>query len=71
MTKIKQSDFATSTEVIDLPRPPIKTRAEKVREWRNAHEVEWTKACESAHCTCTPTRAEMLIMQQYEDPPVD
>lgn len=68
MTKIKQSDFAVDTAT-PLERP--KSRAEKIEEYRKAHYAEYRKACDNAQCTCTPTRAEMLIIQRYEQPPID
>lgn len=68
MTKIKQSDFAVETAT-PVERP--KTRAQKIAEYRAAHHAEWRKACDNAQCTCTPTRAEMLIMNNYDNPPID
>jgi hypothetical protein len=68
MTKINQADFAENTAT-KIERP--KTRAQKLAEWRHAHYSEYKKACDDAQCTCTPTRAQMLIMNQYDSPPID
>jgi hypothetical protein len=56
-----------TTTTIEKP----KTRHEKIEEYRSAHEAEYRTACRDSQCTCTPTRAQMLIMQNYENPPVD
>jgi hypothetical protein len=54
------------TSTIEKP----KTRQEKIEEWRNTHRGEYIKACED-NCTCTPTRAQMLMIDQWDSPPVD
>ena len=55
------------TSTIDKP----KSRQEKVEEWRNKHNAEYRAACHEHECTCTPTRAQMLLIQQWDNPPVD
>jgi hypothetical protein len=57
-------DAGTSTS-------PPKSRSERIREYRDAHHAEYRRACDSAQCTCAPTRAEALIMAQYDNPPID
>ena len=47
------------------------TRAQRIAAWRKANEADYNKACHEAHCTCTPTRAQMLIMDNWRSPPVD
>ena len=47
-----------------------KTRAQKVAEWQAANAPAYKAACAS-HCTCTPSRADMLLMDQWHNPPVD
>jgi hypothetical protein len=54
-------------DVVDKP----KSRSEKITEYRVAHESEYKKACEDASCRCSATKAELLIMGNYERPPVD
>lgn len=68
MTKMDQmSIFEGETTPLEKP----KSREEKIQEYRTAHASEYRKACDDAQCTCTPTKAQMLIMQSYESPPVD
>jgi len=50
-----------------------KSRAEKVQAWKAVNHATYEVA-RQACCTCTPTRAQMLLVQQYEgdvSPPVD
>jgi hypothetical protein len=54
---------------IEKPKKP-KTRAQRILEWRKAHRTEYMQACED-HCTCTPTRAQALIMEAWHNPPID
>jgi hypothetical protein len=69
MTKVDpKSSFVGDTIT---PIEPPKTRQQKIDEYRKAHEAEYKRACESERCTCTPTRAEMLIMERYNHPPID
>lgn len=64
MTKMQQSDFdIADTLPIDLPR--TKTRAEKLDEFRKLNQSAFNQACQD-NCTCTPTRAQMLLIDQYE-----
>jgi hypothetical protein len=62
----KMESGAGGATTIEKP----KTRAEKVKEWRNKYQAEYKKACED-NCTCTPTRSQMLLIDQWERPPVD
>ena len=48
-----------------------KTRQQKIDEYRAVHRAEYVKACDDSDCTCTPTRAQMLIMNNYDCPPID
>lgn len=59
-------------DVKEKPAKPKKppTRAQKIVAWRAENAVAHMRACES-HCTCTPTRAEMLLIQQWDCPPID
>jgi aerobic-type carbon monoxide dehydrogenase small subunit (CoxS/CutS family) len=61
MTKIKQSDFEGDT-ITTIEKP--KTRAEKLSDFQKANKEAYKKACES-HCMCSPSRAEMLLMDRY------
>jgi hypothetical protein len=64
MTKVdKMSTFEDGT-VTTVERP--KTRAEKISQWKRDNHAAYKRACDDSHCTCTPTRAQMLIIQQYE-----
>ena len=63
----KMSAFETDTTSIEKP----KTRDQKIAEYRAAHEVEYQNACHEERCTCSPTRAQMLIMENYNHPPID
>jgi hypothetical protein len=68
MTKMDQmSIFEGDTTPLEKP----KSREEKVAEYRAAHRAEYERACNNERCTCTPTRAEMLIMENYNHPPID
>lgn len=51
-----------------IKKPP--TRAQKIAAWREANQTAYTAACHE-HCTCTPTRAQMILLQQWENPPID
>jgi hypothetical protein len=65
MTKITQSQFETDiTEVKD--NPPAKTYQQKLAEWRKANEGAYKKARKSCY-VCSPTRTELLLVQQYEE----
>jgi hypothetical protein len=68
-------DEATATLGGDVKEPAKKlkkpSRAERIAAWRKENEAAYTKACHESNCTCTPTRAQMLIMNQWASPPVD
>lgn len=49
--------------------PP--TRAQKIAAWRKENEKAYKQACFEHTCTCTPTRAQMLLLQQWSNPPID
>jgi hypothetical protein len=50
--------------------PKPLSRAQRVENWREAHRAAYKAACDD-HCTCTPTRAQMLLMDQWKNPPID
>lgn len=56
---------ASDATIVDSPivKPP--TRAEKVAAWKAANQSAYD-AARRACCTCTPTRAQMLLVDQYE-----
>jgi hypothetical protein len=64
-------DEHTATLGGDVKEPIAKpkTHAQKVADWRKENQPAYKEACE-AHCTCTPTRAQMLLINQWEMPPV-
>jgi hypothetical protein len=66
------NDMTMSTEGVAIADPITKpkSRAEKQEEWRKAHHAEYKRACDD-NCTCTPTRAQMLMIDQWDNPPVD
>jgi hypothetical protein len=47
-----------------------KSRAEKIADWHKENEGAYKKACADT-CTCTPTRAQILLLEQWDSPPVD
>lgn len=49
---------------VDAPIVP-KTRAQKEADWKNVNRGAYAKA-RDACCTCTPTRAQMLMVEQFE-----
>ena len=69
MTKVDPKSAFEGDTITPIEKP--KSREEKVKDYRAAHAAEYRKACDDAQCTCTPTRAQMLIMQNYERPPID
>jgi hypothetical protein len=69
MTKVDPKSAFEGDTITPIEKP--KTRQQKIDEYRKAHEAEYKRACESERCTCTPTRAEMLIMERYNHPPID
>jgi hypothetical protein len=64
MTKMKQSDFIGDTATIVVA-PKVKNRAERLIEWRKENHKEYLKA-QDAQCVCSPTRQQMLLLDQYE-----
>jgi len=50
--------------------PKPKTRAQRIVDWRAANEAAYRTACD-ARCECSPTRAQLLLLDQWERPPVD
>lgn len=51
---------------VTVDKPKVKTRAQKLTEWRKANQAAYKKACDD-NCTCTPTRAQMLLIQQWDN----
>ena len=58
-------------EVTATIEKPKLTRAERVEAWRKEHEAAYKSACDHERCTCTPSRAEALLMSQWNNPPID
>jgi hypothetical protein len=69
MAKIDTKSAFEGDTITPIEKP--KTREEKVEAYRKLHRGEYIRACDNAQCTCTPTRAEMLIMNNYKNPPID
>jgi hypothetical protein len=69
MTKIDTQSVFEGDTITKIEKP--KTRSQQITEWRMAHQKEYENACHEANCTCTPTRAQALIMEQYNHPPID
>ena len=69
MTRLEPKSAFEGDTITPIEKP--KTRQQKIAEYRAAHKAEYQRACESERCTCTPTRAEMLIMENYNNPPID
>jgi predicted SpoU family rRNA methylase len=68
MTKMDtMSAFEGSNTTIEKP----KTRQQKIDEWRQIHAAEYGRTCHDVQCTCTPSRAQALIIAAYENPPID
>ena len=65
MTKMDQMSIFEGEIITEASIPKHPTRAEKVAEWKKANASAYRKACDD-NCTCTPTRAQMLLIQQYE-----
>ncbi len=53
----------------DIPVTP-KTREERIADWRKENQAAFNQAC-SASCKCSPTKADMLMIEQWASPPVD
>lgn len=67
------NDQVTATLVGDLVDSPIAkppTRQERIEAWRKQNAVAYKEACQD-NCTCTPTRAQMLLINQWDSPPID
>lgn len=67
------NDQVTATLVGDLVDSPIAkppTRQEKIEAWREQNAAAYKQACQDV-CTCTPTRAQMLLHDQWDNPPID
>jgi hypothetical protein len=56
-------------EVEGLKKPL--SRAERIEAWRQEHQAEYNKACADSNCRCSATKAEALIMEQFNHPPID
>ena len=56
---------------VDSPIAKPPSRAQRVEAWRKEHRAEYNRACENERCTCTPTRADALLMAQFNNPPID
>jgi hypothetical protein len=69
MTKVDPKSAFEGDTITPVEKP--KSRAQKVAEYRVAHRAEYERTCHDAQCTCTPTRAQMLIMDNYQSPPID
>jgi|HubBroStandDraft_4_1064222.scaffolds.fasta_scaffold2196459_1 hypothetical protein len=47
------------------------SRAERIEAWRKEHQAEYNRACSDSNCRCSATKAEALIMEQFNHPPID
>jgi hypothetical protein len=68
------NDQPTATLIgdpVDSPIAKPPSRAARIKAWRKQHQAAYTKACTDSQCTCTPTRAQSLLMSQWDNPPVD
>lgn len=67
-------DEATTSLGGDVKEKPAKvkkpSRAARIEAWKKENKEAYREACE-AHCVCTPTRAQMLLIDQWARPPVD
>jgi hypothetical protein len=50
-----------STSVVEKP----KSRAERIQDWKKENQAAYKEA-QNACCVCTPTRAQMLLIDQYD-----
>lgn len=53
--------------VVEVETPKVKkpTKLERYNAWKEANKEAYRKAL-NAHTCCTPSRADMLLVQQYE-----
>lgn len=52
---------------------PPKTRDQRIADWKNETEAAYQEARREC-CNCSPTRAQMLLVEQHEgrsNPPID
>jgi len=59
-------EIATKEPAIKKP-----SRDDRIAAWRKEHEAAYQAACRDSQCTCTPSKAQALLMQNYERPPID
>jgi hypothetical protein len=67
-------DETTATiggEVIDKPIEKPKTRAQRIEDWRKANYAAYQAAMNGPHNCCSPTRHNQMIIDQYNNPPID
>ena len=57
---------------VEAPAKPKKkpSRAQRIVAWRRENRAAYQAAYEAC-CTCTPTRAQVLLFNQWDSPPVD
>lgn len=51
-------------EVIDKPKAKAPSRAERIEAWKKENHAAFEVA-HKACCMCTPTRAQMLLVDQF------
>ncbi len=69
------NDQVTATLVGDVVDAPAdiakpKSREERIEDWRKENQAAYNRAF-SANCKCSPSKADMLMIQQWNSPPVD
>jgi hypothetical protein len=64
MTKVDKMSTFEGDGVTTVEKP--KTKAERISQWKREHHAAYKRACSNERCTCTPSRADMLLIQQYE-----
>jgi hypothetical protein len=60
---------ASEAAVDQAPTKP-KTRPERIADWRKENRAAY-EAARNAHVCCTPSRQQMILFDQWENPPVD
>jgi hypothetical protein len=68
------NDQPTATLIgdpVDSPITKPPSRDARIKAWRKEHEAAHRAALDYEQCTCTPTRAEMLLLSQWDNPPID